>query len=336
MTILWTIGDINGIGPEIILKSFMKLERGEQFVVVGSFKVLQHYVDVLSLPVQLKRIKNIEAISTMDAAQKVLPVLDVGKSIRLTQGKVSASAGELAMMAIERATTLCLMKRADAMVTAPIHKEAISKAGYSFSGHTDYITYLCGSDFSQMMLCDRQSKLKVVLATVHVPVSKVSALVRQDGIEKSIVAMAESLAKDFAVQDPRIAVLALNPHASDGGVIGNEEQLTLEPQIKKLQKNYRVEGPFASDGFFGTASYNAFDAVLAMYHDQGLIPFKMLAFETGVNVTMGLPIVRTSPDHGTAFDIAGKGIASEASFIEATLMACEIARARQMQNEEGQ
>jgi len=335
MVILWTIGDINGIGPEILLKSFMKLETDEQFIVVGSFKVMQHCAKTLGLPVKLKKIDGIEELSAQPTGEKVLGVIDVRKSVRLMQGKISAASGELAMLAIERATTLCLMKRADAMVTAPIHKEAISKAGYSFSGHTDYITYLCGSDFSQMMLCDRHSKLRVVLATVHIPISKVAGTLRQEGIEKSVEAMASSLAKDFGMENPRIAVLSLNPHASDGGVIGNEEELSLEPQLKKLQRKYRVEGPFAADGFFGTAAYRHYDAVLAMYHDQGLVPFKMLAFESGVNVTMGLPIVRTSPDHGTAFDIAGKGIANETSFIEATQLACEIVRARQKQNEKG-
>jgi 4-hydroxythreonine-4-phosphate dehydrogenase len=179
-----------------------------------------------------------------------------------------------------------------------------------------------------MMLVDERSKLRVALATVHVPLAKVSERLTAQSIEEKVRMLHDALKQEFGIPTPRIAVLGLNPHASDGGIIGNEEETMLKPTLKRLKRKFHLEGIFAADGFFGAKMYQHYDAVLAMYHDQGLIPFKMLAFETGVNVTLGLPFVRTSPDHGTAFDIAGKGIAHDTSFISATKLALKLVQAR--------
>lgn len=333
MTILWTIGDINGIGPEIILKAFSKLTNEQKsentFVVVGSYHAMLFYRDRLKLPVKLTLIENIDELELLPENDSVLPVLDVGTAVTPAPGNLSAQAGSLSMEAVELATNLCLIGKADAVITAPIQKEAISKAGYPFHGHTDFIAHLCGEGHEQMMLCDPPSGLRVVLSTVHIPIAKVPNQIRKNGITKDVDALAKALQQDFGIKKPKIAVLGLNPHASDGGVMGNEEDAILKPELKELRKRIQVDGPFASDGFFGTKSYLNYDAILAMYHDQGLIPFKLLAFETGVNVTLGLPVVRTSPDHGTAFDIAGKGLANEKSFVAATEFALQIREARQ-------
>jgi 4-hydroxythreonine-4-phosphate dehydrogenase len=335
MLILWTQGDPNWIGSEIILKAFEALKQSEhQFVVVGSYCMMKYYAKHLGLNVPIKEITALHEISpTADSEERQLYVLSLSCNIKARVGEIQADAGNLAMQAIETAATLCLLQKADAMVTAPIHKQAIQLAGYKFQGHTDFLEHLSRpydkAAKAQMILVDRPSALRVALATVHVPLKEVSeTLRRSDALRTSIEALSKALMKDFAIPSPCIAVLGLNPHASDGGVIGCEEIEWIQPELDRLKETFNVHGVFAADGFFGAKLYKQFDAVLALYHDQGLIPFKMLAFETGVNVTAGLPIVRTSPDHGTAFDIAGKGIANPKSFIEATLLACEIAAQR--------
>jgi len=329
MNIVWTIGDVNGIGPEIILKAFEVLSPSKvRFVVVGSFKAMTYYAKLLNSNIELVKIKDISEVENLGSAPKTLPVIDVGKSVRVNPGSISSVSGELSMLAIQNAANFCLMKRAGAMVTAPIQKEAIAKAGYHFIGHTDYLSYLCDQPFTLMMFNDRALKLRVLLATIHTPLIKVPSLIKQHGLTKHIEILIQSLENDFGLNNPKIAVLGLNPHASDGGVMGNEEEEVLIPDIKKLQQTYQVEGPFSADAFFGIHAYKNYDATVAMYHDQGLIPFKLLAFNTGVNVTLGLPFVRTSPDHGTAFDIAGKNQADATSFVEATQLAIEMAETR--------
>ncbi len=330
MVILWTIGDVNGIGPEIILKAFSSFKNSSvRFVVVGSFKAMTYYANRFGSDIDLIKLKGMADLERLDPSNSQLPVLDVHKSLKINPGSISSAAGELSMLSIETATNFCLMKRAQAMVTAPIQKEAIAKAGYSFIGHTDYLSYLCDVPLTLMMFNDRQLNLRVMLSTIHVPLTKVASLIKQQGLEKKINLLTASLERDFGIRSPKIAILGLNPHASDGGILGSEEQLVIIPEIKKLQKTIDVHGPFPADAFFGTKSYRHYDAVVAMYHDQGLIPFKLLAFNTGVNLTLGLPIIRSSPDHGTAFDIAGKNLADPTSFIEATHLAIEIAQAHE-------
>ncbi|MCS6990082.1 MAG: 4-hydroxythreonine-4-phosphate dehydrogenase PdxA [Chloroherpetonaceae bacterium] len=325
-TILLTQGDINGIGTEIILKAFAKLRRLKaRLCAVGSMREFEFHRKRLDLPVALAEIAALDELDSVP--RSALAILNVKHEAKTKFGQVRADAGDLAMKSVELAARLCLRDEAHAIVTAPIHKEAIAKAGWAFEGHTDFLAHLSNRRV-QMLFADERSQLRVALATVHVPLAKVSERLSTQGIEEKIQTLHDALRRDFGIKTPRIAVLGLNPHASDGGIIGREEEELLKPTLKRLARRFRLKGPFAADGFFGAKLYRNFDATLAMYHDQALIPFKMLAFETGVNLTLGLPFVRTSPDHGVAFDIAGKGIANESSFIEATKLALKLAIAR--------
>ena len=329
MRIGWSAGDPHGIGPEIILKSFLKLEHSRHsFLVCGSYSVMDYYRDALKLPVKLKLVENASFIKKMESADGVLHVLNVAEADAIMPGRISAAAGRVAMESIHAAAELCREGASDALVTAPIHKEAVALAGYAETGHTGYLGTMFGVASPTMMFFDPVLNLKVALATIHEPLEKIPGLIRKMDLDTFFSSLAKSLRTDFGIAEPRIAVLGLNPHASDGGVMGREEQEIISPCIERLSGRLHIKGPFPADGFFGAGSYKNYDIVVAMYHDQGLLPFKVLAFETGVNVTLGLPIVRTSPDHGTGFDIAGKGIASERSFYEATLLAIQIAQNR--------
>ncbi len=330
MLIVWSAGDPHGIGPEIILKSFLKLENSENsFFVCGSFSVMNYYRVALDLPVKLELVDEISSIKKIDAARSgVLHVINAAEADTIIPGTISAAAGKVAMESIHAAAELCREGVGDALVTAPIHKEAIAMAGYPETGHTGLLGRMFGVASPTMMFFDPVLNLKVALATIHEPLEKIPGLIRKMDFDTFFSSLAKSLSTDFGIARPRIAVLGLNPHASDGGVMGREEQEIIQPCIDLLSHRLQIEGPFPADGFFGAGAYKNYDIVVAMYHDQGLLPFKVLAFETGVNVTLGLPIVRTSPDHGTGFDIAGKGIASERSFYEATLLAIHVAQNR--------
>jgi len=330
MRIVWSAGDPHGIGPEIILKSFLKLEQtGHSFVVAGSYSVMEYYRKALDLPVTLELAEDALAFEKREsAAYRVLPVLSVAEPECIVPSTISAEAGRIAMESIHTAAELCREGVCDALVTAPINKEAIALAGYKETGHTGFLGSMFGIPSPTMMFFDPVLNLMVALATIHEPLEKIPGLIRKMDLDAFLSAIAASLQIDFGIAHPRIAVLGLNPHASDGGVMGCEEQEIIRPSIERLSSRIQVEGPFPADGFFGAGRYKHYDIVVAMYHDQGLLPFKVLAFETGVNVTLGLPIVRTSPDHGTGFDIAGKGVASEKSFYEATLLAITIANNR--------
>ncbi len=323
----WTTGDIHGIGPEIILKSFQKINKSYcKPLVVGSAEALCFYQKNLNMNIGIEVFDSFDAIENMQEQDTALPVLSVAEPSRpVTPGIISEDAGRIAMKAIREAGRLCMEGKVRAMVTAPIHKEAISKAGYRNTGHTDYLAGLCGVKDPTMLFYDPLSSLAIALATIHVPLKRVPGLIQSLDLEGFLRKLCQSLRKDFLVPRPRIAVLGLNPHASDGGVMGEEEETTLKPCIRKLAESENIEGPFPADGFFGAGWYHGYDAVVAMYHDQGLLPFKVLAFETGINVTLGLPIVRTSPGHGTSFDIAGMGSASPKSFTEAAMLAEMIA-----------
>mgnify|MGYP006176363149 CR=1 FL=1 len=225
-----------------------------------------------------------------------------------------------------RATQALSEGHIHALVTAPINKQNIQSENFAFAGHTEYLGAKLGGD-PLMILCS-ETGLRVALVTGHVPLRDVPAALSQELISKKITQLHNSLVRDFAVRKPRIAVLGLNPHAGDSGLIGSEEGDLIRPAIEKTKTNGLIYGPYAADGFFGNGTWRQFDAVLAMYHDQGLIPFKTIAFGRGVNFTAGLPIVRTSPDHGTAYDIAGKDKASEDSFREALFLALNVIRHR--------
>lgn len=332
MQTAWTIGDIHGIGPEIVLKSFREIDHSTcKPIAVGSVEALRFYNRELDLGVKINEFRSFRDLeNAADFPDNELPVISVAEPTSLVNpGAVSAEAGHIAMKAIDTAARLCLEGKVRAMVTAPVHKEAIAKAGYANTGHTDFLADLCDVTAPIMLFHDRLSSLTVALATVHVPLLSVPGLIRSMDLESFLLRLSRSLRTDFNIPSPRIAVLGLNPHASDGGVMGSEEETVIAPWIEKLAGKESIEGPFPADGFFGAGMFRNYDAVVAMYHDQGLLPFKVLSFETGINVTTGLPVVRTSPDHGTGFDIAGLGKASSTSFIEAALLAEQIADNRE-------
>ncbi len=310
-TLALTMGDFNGIGPEIILKSAHILPSGS--VVFGSIEVFEHYSRILGLPMRSDiRWENSVSVDPTE----------------IQPGVLSPVAGEASMACIRAAVKHCLDGGCAAMVTAPISKEAISKAGYDVPGHTEYLQRLTASPHVGMILAS--GGLRVGLVTIHVSLSSIFTHITKDNVLHHIVMLYNSLRRDFGINAPRIAVLGLNPHAGDGGVLGKEEITVISPAIKESHVfGIQAFGPFPADGFFGNKMYEAYDGVLAMYHDQGLIPFKTIAFHDGVNITSGLPIIRTSPDHGTAFAIAGKGVANSASLQSAIQASLTILSNRQ-------
>jgi 4-hydroxythreonine-4-phosphate dehydrogenase len=329
MRIVLTTGDIHGIGPEILMKSLPSLQQeGRSFVATGSVRAFEFYRDRLGLPVRIEPISSISAIAGIASEKGVLPVLSVGEPKSIEPGTISKSAGAIAMKALETAAGLCRDGLCDALVTAPIHKEAVARAGFSNTGHTDFLADFFGIPSPVMLFVDPVSSLKVALATIHVPLSAVPGMIRSMDLDGYFISLSGWMRQDFRLANPSIAVLGLNPHASDGGVMGDEESSFIRPCIERLSGSMKIDGPFPADGFFGARRQRDYDLVVAMYHDQGLLPFKVLAFDTGINVTLGLPIVRTSPDHGTGFDKAGKGTASERSFYEAAILAADIASNR--------
>lgn len=301
-----TMGDHNGIGPEVVLKSAHRLPAGSR--VHGSLFVFRRVSESLGIPLR----SDVEWLDTASVVEA-----------HFRPGERHPAAGEASMACIRGAVTDCMGGLADAMVTAPLSKEAISEAGYRVPGHTEYLQQLTGAADVGMLLVG--PGLRVGLATIHQSLSSVASSLSKDRIVKRLRMIDTSLRRDFGLANPRIAVLGLNPHAGDGGVLGKEEATTIQPAIREaVEVGIRADGPFPADGFFGNRTHTIYDAVLAMYHDQGLIPFKTLCFHEGVNVTIGLPVVRTSPDHGTAFAIAGRGIASEASMEAAISLAIAI------------
>ncbi len=309
-----TVGDFNGIGPEVVIKALddTSVRRACKPLLVGPRDVFQYYADKVRVP-----------LGTM------YPLIEtsIGKEIVVQPGRVAALAGRVAAAAIKTATQLVLDKSADALVTAPVSKQAIHLSGERFPGQTEMVQYLSGSRRVAMMLVS--DSMRVGLVTIHVPISRVARMLTRTLIREKIQIVIDALKVDWLIKKPRIAVLGLNPHASEGGDIGSEDIDLAEPVVKGFQKRQqRVEGPFPADAFFGRYKKGMFDAVVAMYHDQGLIPLKMSSFGKGVNISAGLRIVRTSPDHGTAFDIAGKGIANPGSMIEAIKLAAFVANNR--------
>lgn len=330
-TIAITIGDYNGIGPEVICKTLSQTNLSESIpLIIGHQSVMEYYADKCGINLPFQTIKKADKLS---AGSVYILNSSKEEEIDIHPGKISAKAGKAAMKAVEKAVIHQQKKKCSAMVTAPISKEAIQKAGYSFPGHTEFLAELTKTGDYMMILAG--GDLRVGLATIHVPLQKVQGLITENGIIRFLKIFNKSLTTDFGIPHPKIAVLGLNPHAGDGGVIGTEEQLILTPALQKARFNeIDVEGPFAADAFFGNQTYKHFDGILAMYHDQGLIPFKTLTFGTGVNFTAGLPIIRTSPDHGTAFDIAGLNKAKEDSFTAAYKLAKKMAVIRNSRSNE--
>lgn len=319
-----TSGDPYGIGPEVALKAIRNPEVRETTipVLVGSPSVWQRAAALVGLPFEDDSI-----VLGQERVSLIAPH-DSNSPLDNKERSASADAGRASMLAVECAVELCLAGDVDAMVTAPINKEAINLAGYDFPGHTEFIAERAGGEEVLMLMASEG--LRVGVVTGHIPLAAVTTTISTGLIINKARLFLASLKNDFGVSSPRLALLGLNPHAGDGGVLGDEDESVIKPAVVALcEDGHLVEGPFPADGFFGTRRYDAFDGVLAMYHDQGLIPFKALTFNRGVNVTTGLSLVRTSPDHGTAFDIAGQGIASESSMVQAVLMAANIFRSRQ-------
>lgn len=324
-----TIGDFNGIGPEIILKTFADIEITELFtpVIYGSVKLLNKYRKLL----QLSEEHAFQFVSDIKhVVDRKINVFNCWQEdYEVEPGKITEQAGKCAFLALKTGTEHLKKNMIAGLVTAPINKKNIQRQNFNFIGHTEFLQ----SEFNakDVLMFMVSEYLKVAIVSMHVPVAKVIGDITKDKIEAKINLMLQSLKKDFGIQKPKIAVLGLNPHAGDGGTIGSEDQEIIAPLIEIFKnKGHIIMGPFAADGFFASNHHRKFDAVLAMYHDQGLTPFKMIAFENGVNFTAGLPAIRTSPDHGTAYDIAGKGIANESSFRESLFMVLAIIKNRNL------
>lgn len=326
-----THGDTNGIGYEIILKTFADPQMLELCtpIIYGSAKAAAFHKKLLVMPTTFNIISKAE-----DAKPgKINLLVTFDEEVRIDMGQPSKEAGEAALKALDRAMTDFRSDLYDVLVTAPINKDNIQSDMFKFCGHTEYIENSVGEGKKALMIL-LNDKLRVALVTTHLPIKDVAAAITKENITEKATILHNSLKRDFRISNPRIAVLALNPHAGDNGVIGTEEKDAITPAIEQLETNgIMAFGPYPADGFFGSGNYNNFDAILAMYHDQGLAPFKTLAVENGVNYTAGLPIVRTSPDHGTAYDIAGKGIANENSFRQAIYTAIDIFRNRREYDE---
>lgn len=321
-----THGDFNGISYEIMIKALMDNRLYEMFtpVIYGLPRVIGYHRKQLRLTdLNYHVISNSSKI--IDRKLNILSLSD--EEIKIEFGKSTPLAGQFAYQALETAVKDIKNKKIDVLVTAPINKENIHSQDFPFQGHTEYLTNRFQVEDSLMLMVS--DSLRVGTVTNHLPVKEVAQNITEEKLLSKLNILHESLKKDFLIERPKIAVLGLNPHAGDNGVIGTEDETIIHSTLIKVKKQgMLVFGPFAADGFFGSGKYTQFDAVLAMYHDQGLIPFKLLAENGGVNYTAGLPIVRTSPDHGTAYDIAGKNLASPASMRQAVYLAINIFRNR--------
>lgn len=321
-----SIGDINGIGAEVAIKAVLDASSQDSVpVFLSPPSILEFYKSRLDLTFSIHPLSEYSPSNTNTLYYDWLE--SENGDIHPELGKISASAGSIAMKSIQQGIDACLSGELSALVTAPISKESVNLAGFSIPGHTEFLASQTKTDEVLMMLVS--GSLRVSLITTHIPISKVAEKISESLILKKLTILNKSLKNDFGIDSPKIAVFGLNPHAGDGGFIGKEEVETVGPALQKAKESgIQVSGPFAADGFFGQKLHTKFDAILAMYHDQGLVPFKALSFGSGVNFTAGLPIIRTSPDHGTAFDIAGKGIANPSSFKEAYLLAEKLSKKR--------
>ncbi|MDE6067269.1 MAG: 4-hydroxythreonine-4-phosphate dehydrogenase PdxA [Duncaniella sp.] len=324
-----THGDINGIGYEIILKTLEDPRIAEICtpIVYGSAKIASAYRKMMDLP-EVK-LTQIDSASLADGDNNYI-INVVPESVMPEPGQCTPAAGQAAFAALDRAVSDLSEGLIDVLVTCPISKDAIHSDAFAFPGHTEFLQDRLAEDSDKAMMIMAGDGLRVALVTIHEALADVSGKVTREAVTDSIMRFNRSLINDFGIHSPRIAVLSLNPHAGDNGVIGTEDNEIVMPAIAEAnKKKVFAFGPYPADGFFGSGAYKKFDGVLAMYHDQGLIPFKLLIAERGVNFTAGLRAVRTSPDHGTAFDIAGKDQADPQSLREAIYMALDIYRNRQ-------
>lgn len=317
-----TIGDINGVGLEVIIKTLQdsKVYANSIPIIYGSSKSITFHK-------KESGVEEFNFLAVKDAGEakpKKINVINCWQEeVEIVLGEKNANGGKYALKSLEAATTDLKEGKIDVLVTAPINKDCVREAGFEFAGHTEYLAHLTGQkDVLMFMIA---GELRVGVVTGHVPLKQVPELITEEAVEKKLRMMLDSLRKDFLIPKPRIAVLGLNPHAGDRGTIGDEEMEIINPVINKLRdEGELIYGSYSADGFFGSSNVKIFDAILSMYHDQGLTGFKSISFDEGVNYTAGLSIVRTSPDHGTAYDIAGKQKASERSFRNAYFLACDI------------
>jgi len=321
-----TQGDINGIGYEVIIKSLMdnKILDLCTPIVYGSPKVAAYHRKALNIDnFSFNNIK-----SPKEANHKRANIINcLDDNIRVELGKSTQLAGEASYIALEEAIKDLKEEKIDVLVTAPINKDNIQSQRFNFPGHTEYLRDQFGAEDALMFMVSDIMRVGIVAG--HVPISKVPSYITVENIMKKLRILNHSLLVDFGIRKPRIAIFGLNPHAGDNGVIGDEEQKIILPAIKQAkEENIIALGPYSADGFFASGYFNKFDAILAMYHDQGLAPFKALVFDSGINFTAGLPVIRTSPAHGTAFEIAGKGEANPDSFRKAIYLACDIYKNR--------
>lgn len=321
-----TIGDINGIGPEVIIKAFRNPEMLVNCtpIIYATTKVIAFHKKAINDELMVYQgVK--DANEAQDRKVNIVNCWQEPADIEL--GKANESGGKHAFLSLEAATQDLASGKIDVLVTAPISKETIHMAGFKFPGHTEYLAHLSGEAEALMMMVS--GNLRVALVTSHIALKDVVKEVTEEKILKKIQQLEKSLKKDFGIIRPKIAVLGLNPHAGEKGAMGDEESTVISPAIQKAYNSGILTfGPYPADGFFGSRQYQNFDGVLSMYHDQGLTGFKSIAFDDGVNYTAGLPIVRTSPDHGTAFDIAGQDKANEQSMRSAIYLAMDIYRKR--------
>lgn len=319
-----SIGDLNGIGCEVVLRTFEDVRMLDFCtpIIFASNKTISHQKSTLGIDINYNGIQ--DASKALDGK---VNVVNVWREIPVTQfGTPTPESGQYALRSLRAAVTALKNNEIDVLVTAPINKNNIQAEDFKFPGHTDYLARELEGESLMFMVSDG---LRVGLLTDHVAVKDVAAAITPKLIRSKIATIEKSLKMDFGIRKPKIALLGINPHSGDNGVIGKEDDEVLKPVIKELtEKGHLVFGPYSADSFFGSENYKQFDAILAAYHDQGLIPFKTLAFGKGVNYTAGLSKVRTSPDHGTAYEIAGKGIADHSSFKEAVFTGLQIFKNR--------
>jgi 4-phospho-D-threonate 3-dehydrogenase / 4-phospho-D-erythronate 3-dehydrogenase len=318
----FTVGDVNGIGPETLIKTLADNRLLEYCtpVIIGSSKVINFYRKGLTdLNFNFTQLQNLQRPNP-----KQVNILNCWEDeVQITPGQVNETGGKYAAIALQAAVEALKKGELHGLVTAPIHKKNIQSSSFNFTGHTPFLQHAFGVQDVLMLMC--ADNMRVGLVTEHVPVKEVAQKLSKDLIVRKLKLMHDALRKDFGIDKPKIAVLGLNPHNGDEGLVGKEEEEIIKPAIKDAKaQNILAIGPYSADAFFARSSYTAFDGVLAMYHDQGLIPFKSLAYGEGVNYTAGLPVVRTSPDHGTAFDIAGKGIAEHSATLGALYQCIDI------------
>ena len=322
-----SVGDYNGIGPEVVIKAIedSRIQKYMTPVLYCNGKIIAYYRKQLDLSnFVYNQIRSIDEVH-----HRKFNVLDVDaeEEIEVTPGVGSEQSGKYAVASLARAVSDLKANKIDALCTAPLSKDLVQSKAFKFPGHTEYLTAQAGVADSLMFLISQD--LRVGVVTGHIPLKEVALAITKETLKSKVSIMLKSLKQDFGKKKPRIAVMGLNPHAGENGLLGQEEEQVITPVINEMKaKGHLVFGPFAADGFFGSGQFQQFDGILAMYHDQGLIPFKNMAFESGVNYTAGLPFIRTSPDHGTAFSLAGKGEADATSMRNALFMARDIVMAR--------